>query len=370
VDVGAPGPGDPTSAAPSAPTSPSAPGAPTSTGPPADPAYVTGDLDGDGLGDVVWGDFERSSVVPSTGRGFGTPVRRPVPSRGGVVGDLDGDGTGDLVEIADDRGGLVVTVHSGGRRALPTALVEVPRTTDELDRDFVAADVNGDGLDDLVVATARGVTDTELTVALSRGDGTFVRSRRWFQGPLDPRQAGWAVGDFDGNGVDDLLHHATVDQDYQVSRAQVVLSTGSAERGFRVVGRPLRVPEELGGTFFGVERLHVGDVDADGEPEVVGLEPYGLDAVVWEWLGDRFDSGRFWTDPDVLGGDTPGGGASYASLADVDGDGRADVVTLGEDGPQVHLSTGRRFRFAPAWRSAARPDDVAELVDRVALGIY
>jgi hypothetical protein len=365
--------GDPPSS-----TSPATAGtsAPTSAAPePEVASYVTGDLDGDGRGDVAWSDFDRSHVALSGSGGFGEPARRPVPGRDVVVGDLDGDGVGDLVEIGGSVPALVVTVHArGGRRELPTAVVDTPPSPTEIDPDFIAADVDGDGLDDLVVATAPNPRTTVLTVALSRGDGTFGRSRPWYRGPLDARQAGWAVGDMDGDGDDDLVHHETVDQRYDVRRAQVLASSGSAEDGFGVVGRPLRVPEDLDGYYFSVERLDVGDVDGDGEPEVVGLEPYGFDAVVWEWSGSRFDSGRFWTST-ALDFDRPGDEGRFGTLTDVDGDGLADVVTLGTDDRErgvleVHLSTGTSFRHAPGRRTVLGRIGDGALVDRVKLGIY
>ena len=325
---------------------------------------VLGDLDGDGLGDIGWADFDRSFVVPSSGSGFGAVGRRAVPGKDVVTGEFTGDDRPDLVAVEGDPPSLVATIHDRGRTPLPGVVLDVPEGNDDLDLDFIAADVDGDGVDDLVVATPIGTDRLELNVALNTGDGSFERPQRWFRGELDPRQAGWAVGDFDDDGDDDLVHYASVDQDYTVSRAMLLASSGT---DLEVTGFPLQIPEQFGGSYFSLDEMYAGDVDGDDRPELVGLSPYGMTAIVWEWTGQRFLRGRLWTDDDY---DRPGGGGVYGVLSDVDGDGLADVVTVGTDGQRVHLSTGQSFRYAPRWRDRTLLSDNASVIGAVALGIF
>src|SRR5262249_20334239 len=61
-----------------------------------------------------------------------------------------------------------------------------------------AADMNGDGIDDVVVANA---SDSTVSVLTSNGDGTFHPAAQF---PAGPAPGSLAIGDFDGNGALDV----------------------------------------------------------------------------------------------------------------------------------------------------------------------
>lgn len=154
-----------------------------------------GDLDGDGLADVVFNGAGETCIQLSEGRvpylTFAAPVCRP--GAVSLLADVNGDGKQDLVENAADH--TRVTLMDGttalgaadlsnGGGAFPVRL---------------AADLNGDGRDDLI-----GATDGGPFVRIDLMDGVASIGRGYVGtagGAYDLRQA----GDTSGDGRADLL---------------------------------------------------------------------------------------------------------------------------------------------------------------------
>ncbi|GAA5143042.1 hypothetical protein GCM10023340_07600 [Nocardioides marinquilinus] len=337
-------------------------GEPTPSGP---PPIVPGDLDGDGLGDLAYSDYDRGLVtLRSQGDGFAPAQAREVDGTAALTGDFDGDGRTDVLTLLDDTSTVALTLDPARGRGSSSA-VSLPRVGDDLDRDFLAADLDGDGADELVVASPTRSRGTAVDVVAVGESGGFGDPERWYEGDLTAVESVWAVGDFDRDGRDDLVH-AVLEQVYgeQPSQFQMLLSTG---RALEPAGDPVRVSEQYGGEYLSLDEVHAGDVDADGAPELVLMNSFGFDAVVWRWVAGRdgFSSAQIW----ALGLERGGDGLE-GTLSDVDGDGDADVVTLGIDGVRVLLSTGTSFRYAPQWRDRDEPGDLEGVVDDVAPGIY
>lgn len=326
--------------------------------PSSQPIY--GDVDGDGLGDLVYATFDSAFVRPSTGREFAEPEKQRGPGGTVVRGDFLGSGGDDLLRIDDSTGSVGLTIIAPGRRT--SSAINTPANRTDLDLDFAAADVDGDGRSDLVVSTPTR-DGTTLSVALSAGDGTFSPARTWFAGDLVADDAGLAVGDFDGDGDDDLVHYSATGEYGDTADLVMLASTGSS---FEVDGDVAEVPEQIGDAYYSLDVIQAGDVDGDGTPELVAYNPYGMDALVFEWEGTSFVQQDLWTEEEPP---EAGGGGIYGVLGDVDGDGLTDIVTSGTDGLRVHLSTGDGFDYAPGWR--VRGDfPSSDLVGPVALGIY
>ncbi len=100
---------------------------------------------------------------------------------------------------------------------------------------------------------------------------------------------------------------------------------------------------------YGEAIRQMADVDGDGRDDIVAFGPYGV--VVARSLGDTFGPPRmasyaFGSDP-IAGGWDPA--LHPCTLADVDGDGRMDVVGFGPTGILVALSKGTTFGPPHPW---------------------
>ncbi len=191
-----------------------APGVPISlSGSPT--TVVTADLNGDGIPDLV----VKSSYGLTTllGNGDGTFQTKPIYGYSGAttlaVGDLNGDGRPDLVVAYGGRSTAygytppsVSVLLGNGDGTFPSTFT-VP-TAPYLDATYpvgydptaiAIADLNGNGIPDLIVANAGNNT---VSVLMGNGDGTFQPQQTFAVGK-DP--VALAVADLTGDGKPDLI---------------------------------------------------------------------------------------------------------------------------------------------------------------------
>jgi hypothetical protein len=254
-----------------------------------------------------------------------------------VSTDVNGDRRDDAVLFAQGTGADVHTAQSSGSAFGPavkgheffSVTGEVPLT----------GDVNGDGRADIITFTRGDAAD--VWVALSTGTG-FGPAARWH----DFFAAGTevpAVGDVNGDGRDDLLTFTCG----AAGDVFVALSTGSGFSGTSV--------KWADNFCFGAERPAMGDFDGDGRDDVVVFTGGAQgDAFVALSNGAAFvQEGWLWHDHFAIG-------AELAGAADVDGDGRDDVVTFTRGAAAdvyVSLSDGARFvQNAWKWHDFFAPD--------------
>ncbi|HXR47191.1 MAG TPA: S8 family serine peptidase [Candidatus Limnocylindrales bacterium] len=161
------------------------------------PKIVSGDVNGDGVREIVISYYDGTGyleVLSTDGATLpGWPVRMPNGSVNVVVADLDRDGVDEIV--AEDYGSIYVFRGDG----TPFSSAWPLRITDlYLCYALTIADVNGDGFPE-ILTTGLG-QPTELR-AYDR-DARLVRSWKLLGFDGHPPDAGAAplVGDFDGNG--------------------------------------------------------------------------------------------------------------------------------------------------------------------------
>ncbi len=217
-----------------------------------------------------------------------------------AAADIDGDGDLDLL-LADDSGGGInrgsVAFLNDGQGFFSASSQRIGDGTAET---LATADLNGDGLSDLVLGNTSNSVNTD-EVYFNNGTGYFELS----QTLADSRARDVITGDFDGvNGIDLLIAAATG----FVGGAQNLLYLNNGDGTF---GEPVMLG--AANPSFGAA---AGDLDGDGDLDVF-IANTGGNRVLLNVAGTLTDSGA-----------TYGNSQSAAvALGDLDGDGDLDAVT-------------------------------------------
>ncbi|WP_195210260.1 FG-GAP-like repeat-containing protein [Actinomarinicola tropica] len=286
-------------------------------------AVAVGDVNGDGLADVVvgYGDYAGSSglkiAYQQPGGTMAYAVDHPVAGAGArsiEILDVDGDGRDDIAVATRTRVELVMQQADGSLSAgtqIPLPRAEVLR----------AGDVTGDGLTDLVVV---GWGEGQLHVLAADGAGGF-ESPVTYSVPL----GGWNdldIGDVDGDGLLDVV--AMSGQMYNVPSLSVLIQ---ADDGTLEPPSSALLPV----ASTNARAVGAGDVDGDGVAEVVvgygGNRP-ASNLGVYEWSA----SGGLVVAGTIPTYDLPGS----IEIADVDLDGIGDVVVAHSGWSSVSVHTG------------------------------
>jgi hypothetical protein len=271
-------------------------------------AVVAGDFNGDGHLDLATADSTANAVAFLFGRGNGTfapPVQRPVAAypRALVGGDFNNDGRTDLAVATQFSRDVSVLVGLGD----PSGTFLSPdRISNEIHATPLVADLNGDGTKDVAVINRAG----EILLRYGRPDtpGTF-------DPPVvlnpDPRFA-----------VRDLALVRT-------SHGLVLAALDARDPALSFYARDpdgtfTRTP---GPTIPGIllpVRLSSGDLNGVGRDDLV-VATTGTNQV---FVYLQHEVGGFGPTPDYQSG--VGVNPSAVSLADVDGDGRLDIVVTNQ----------------------------------------
>jgi hypothetical protein len=257
--------------------------------------------------------------------GFAEHVAHPVadPQLGRIAsGDLNYDGHMDLALGGHDSYDTVI-LHGDGEGSfggkpilLPMASGQRPHT-----HSLVVADMNGDGRDDLLSTCA---DDHALAVQLAQPDGSFrPATGSPFPAGTHPYE-GLACVDVNEDGQLDAVVVNLMGQ-----AISVLLGDGTG-RLTQAPGSPLPAGERPGYSV-------VGDLDADGHLDIVAShDDFGILAV---YYGDG--KGAFTAAPGSPLQSPER--AWHVAIADLDGDGRAELLTGDVDSGEVCIRAGGRY---------------------------
>ncbi|MCF2856616.1 S8 family serine peptidase [Pseudoalteromonas sp. SMS1] len=303
------------------------------------------DVNGDGKKDVVGFANAGVYVSLSNGASFSSP-RKWVSSFGYTAGgwrvenhprmmaDVNGDGRDDVVGFAN--AGVYVSLSTGSSFSAPQKWIGSfgytagGWRTNQHPR--MMADVNGDGKQDVV-----GFANAGVYVALSTGS-SFGPMRQWV-GSYGYTAGGWRVenhprmmADVNGDGKQDVVGFAN-------AGVYVSLSNGSSFSSPRKwIGS---FGYEAGGWRVQNHPRFMADVNGDGRDDVVGFANAGVYVALS--TGSGFSTMRQWVNSY---GYTAGGWRVENHpryLADVNGDGKKDVVGFGNAGVYISTSNGSSF---------------------------
>lgn len=262
------------------------------------------DLTGDGVLDLATPDYAGSGVTVLRGLGDGTFAPRVAyPVGPGLVSlaaaDLDGDGRLDLA-VTKESGSTVAVLP-----ALPAGgfgdVLEV--ASGALPHQVGATDFDGDGRPDLAVASHGAAA-----VSLHLGEGTHAPGAATAF-PAGAAPVGLAIADLDGDGDADLLVS-------NVNAATVSVLLGNGDGTFASPVAYATDPRPRG--------MDAGDLHADGAPDLVVATGYpDGDSVLTAYRG--LGDGTL----ELLAHLELPYRAADCVLADMNGDGRRDIVATG-----------------------------------------
>lgn len=304
-----------------------------------------------------------------------------------LAGDVDGDGLSDVVFGAccgSPPGPGRVWLLPGAELGSPGEVeLAAPLWLGEVDNDQAGfkvgsvGDVDGDGLDDFTVAASlqgadelKGAGSVFLLLGGSvdyEADGLLADSDVVLRGTGERAQFGYDLGpagDLDGDGLADLVVGANQSSEHTLhaGQAYIYLATTLSPGEHGTDEADLRFTSSDEGQLLGSSVEGGMDLDGDGLPELVlgapGLAPPTLEELtpdqVPEGLDRPGDVFLFWgsglstgnyqvADADVrLAGSelNEHAGVRVTSPGDVDGDGRDDLLVGTERG---QMSQGRAY---------------------------
>ncbi|NTU72288.1 MAG: cadherin-like domain-containing protein, partial [Coriobacteriia bacterium] len=272
-----------------------------------------GDIDGDSLLDLVAVDAYNNCLTVQIGAGdgtFGESVVYAMPEKtqpaddgpnGLVIEDFNGDGANDIA-VADNFkiGQALVLLNNGdGTLADPVSYA----TGGEYPQKIVAADFNGDAVNDLAITHGGyDYSGMGVGVLLGNADGTFDAARLF---PWNTAKYGeLGLGDFNRDGNIDLVAS-------RMGEPYLTFGYGDGNGDFSYIDNMYINAESFG--------LATGDMNGDGYTDVASVDTAG------GAVQRLFSAGNGGYNTDTsYGFATPGS----LALTDFNGDGTLDLIVM------------------------------------------
>ncbi len=203
------------------------------------------------------------------------------------VGDFNGDGKDDFIRQGKRDSGISDRIFfSNGNGSFSQKSLQSRIFDPESSNTISIGDLNGDGLDDLIVQRLKkrgfgGARITSINAFLSEGNGGFSEARLRSLGGFDLSRdrTNLNAGDFNGDGVDDILRQEKEDfDDDNIDTAQIFSNIGfniSGDSGNDPINGGAGNDSILG--FRGNDSINGGDGDdsidgGDGNDSLFGGE--------------------------------------------------------------------------------------------------
>jgi hypothetical protein len=300
---------------------------------------VLADVNGDGKPDLLIATATQTGNIVELrlGNGDGTfgadqtipTVLRPYSV---TVADLNGDGKPDLLVRYRQSVGVLLGNGDGTFQAPHTVFsshvqgIAPLAPGDYAISSAVVADVNGDGKPDIVVASYGFRSGSVLghgrvIVLPGNGDGTFQNPKTIDMGPGVYARS-LAVADLNGDGRPDIVTTSTNTTSTNAATSDVNVLLGNGDGTFQN-------PQGLtAGTFvsqwggYAAYSAAVADVNGDGKPDIVTVNAGGSISVLQGNGDGTFQAQKLYTTNDRL---------PSVAVADMNGDGRPDIVVSDDD---------------------------------------
>ena len=330
-----------------------------------DGSFLVTDVNGDGVPDIVVvnGDvvqpelnYNPGDVTILLGRGDGTfepgvTYALPVADEGFYPGgpvdattaDLTGNGRQDII-LSNTTGTVTILPNEGDGVFGAGTVVDVNDFSDGVDSPtVVAADINGDGLPDLLVGGGAASSpyiykdDNGVSLALNNGRGGFDAPVTVDQPGSDPdglAVSTFTTADVNGDGRADLL--VLLNSPYSANEGggggAVQVFLNNDDGGFHAPSRlVIAQPDSGSDDPLGATAFAVGDVTGDGaaDIEVSASSSNGDEAELDVFVNDGHGGYGAPLVVPLIDGIIP----SSVTISDVNGDGRPDLVIDGYVAP-------------------------------------
>lgn len=282
-----------------------------------------------------------NGTVTTQADAFGTSADKP------LIGDVNGDGLDDLVVVRPVANfnwyaSHTLDVNKDGVGELNGGAAESQVTgfgSIVGNRGCFLADINGDSYDDIATCNPDAGWHVVFSGLTGLGGGSGYQA-----GPkvvVDAAKDKPLVGDFNGDGYADICIFTS---GWGGSNQWCVVKSKAS--GFGTFAYPVNADTVIG--FFGLsgDIPLVGDINGDGRDDAVVVRNDGSGNM--QWVAAFSDANG------LVGGSGAGNTATFGFmtdipvLADINGDGRMDIGYVRSDG-----AGGRIWRFALTTRSGA-----------------
>jgi hypothetical protein len=265
--------------------------------------------------------------------------------------DVDGNGQADLVHLTTAPGLLHAWTSNGdGTFKVTSFTADIGTDTDLMNGQWLGVDVNGDGLGDLIHLTTN--PNDDMRVWKSNGDGTFSITQV-FGGGTGAFRGGfslsdlWHVADVNGDGLADLIQFRALFEGFFAYVVRLSNGDGSfrftqefifmhrCEQAVPIMLKPVSI-DANGDGITDVLMLGSCRGGPNGQP-ASGGQPWAHFSGIWLSKGD----GNFHTFSLPVSFNMPYVDGHW-EVTDVNGDGLADLI---------HTPTGLPAGFYATWES-------------------
>jgi hypothetical protein len=258
------------------------------------------------------GTFQNLPLTPNPNGSYGDQI---------LVGDVNNDGNQDLIVVHATASTFEVWLGNGDGTFNVQGNAVNTITTNPLDGGALTT-INGNA----VLIAVDGETPAHVWTVASNGTGTFSQT------PVSVTLTGGQLNnivfdDFNGDGI---LDFAASDS---TSNNQTVVYLGQSN-GTYLAGSPLTTASG----DYGTCNNGSGDLNGDGKPEIVTANCGFGNLIVYVNNGDgTFQPGVYY----AAGINSPYVMPEAVTIADVNGDGKKDIISSNADGSDVTVLLGK-----------------------------
>jgi hypothetical protein len=332
-------------------------------------AVTMADVNGDGLPDVVVADSgsDMISILLDTAPPSAATLSIAAPAsfpaganpRAIATADLDGDGRRDLVVADYDESNVSVFMNTAAPGAAASFSTRTTFDAGDFPASLTFADLNGDGKPDLLLANISADTFSVLLDATEPGSGTPAFAARQ-QIPMGTAVLSITAADINGDGRPDVVATTARDADFN---AWLIVALNNTPPGAStaVFGAPqaFTVSSEQG-------VVTAADINGDGRPDVMVARQTGWQVSVFVNTTTAGSSTVAFSPPVMF--DTEPLPHTIV-VADIDKDGRPDLAVAGFGGVSIMHNETAPGALTPVFAERQRFSGGLSPVDLVATDI-